>query len=149
MCRILVVEDDPRDAELIRESLEKLPATRGVHVVHTGEEALAFLEEHTIAGTTSRVGLVLLDLRMPGRDGLEVLRSIKEHPTHRNTPVVVLTASKEEADTWRCYHSYANAYVLKPESFDELARALQATVEFYCGVALPAPAEPPSMRTAE
>ena len=147
-CPVLLVEDDPHDMEFIRETLAALPLPPVLHITRDGSEAIDFIlqrGEHTEA---PRPHLILLDLRLPRQDGFEVLRIVKSDPACRNIPVVVLTASKLESDTWHCYHLYANAYVEKPAESSAFAAALHATVSFYCDVTVPPPHTPPTMYTS-
>ncbi|AFZ69607.1 response regulator [Deinococcus peraridilitoris] len=146
MCQILLVEDNPLDVEFIRETLMQFPVSVTLHVARDGAEALDFLRNDGERQGPPRPDLILLDLRLPRRDGFEVLEVIKTHPLDRNIPVVVLTISNEEADAWRSYHLYANAFITKPADLQRFTETLHATVEFYCHVTLRPPKQPPQPR---
>src|SRR5438876_1025150 len=119
--RILLAEDNDRDIELTMEALEEHHLANGVIVVHNGEEALDYLY---MRGKFSRrpegnPALILLDLKMPKIDGLEVLKMVKNDPGLKTIPVVMLTSSGEEKDLMQSYDSGVNSYVVKPVNFTE------------------------------
>jgi two-component system response regulator len=127
---ILLVEDNPNDVELALHALKKNNLSNQVHVVRDGVEALDF-----IFGTGPYAGrdlgavprVILLDLKLPRVDGLEVLRRVKADPRTRAIPVVVLTSSREERDIIESYQLGVNSYIVKPvnfEQFSETARQL-------------------------
>lgn len=139
--RILLVEDDPRDAELTRAALEALPLANPVDWVGDGEEALAYLFRR---GPYARrdegaPAVVLLDLKLPKVDGLEVLRAIRADEALRSTPVVMLTSSRDEQDLVRSYQLGVNAFVVKPMDFAEFAEAVQRVGLFWAVVNEPPP----------
>lgn len=126
---ILLVEDNPNDVKLTLHAFKRHKIVNRVHVVRDGAEALDFLFGRGIYGaqrpTAPRV--VLLDLKLPKIDGLEVLRQIKADPVTRVIPVVVLTSSAEERDIVESYQLGVNSYIVKPvdfEQFSEVARLL-------------------------
>jgi two-component system response regulator len=123
---VLYVEDDLDHAELVRRSLAR--HTHGGSILHIedGEAALDYLGRID-ADTVDRPGLILLDLRLPKVDGLEVLRTVKQNPRLSDIPVVVLTTSASDSDLQRAYAQNANSYLVKPEDFpalDELMKTL-------------------------
>jgi two-component system response regulator len=124
--QILLVEDSENDIELTIASLGKYVANR-VDVARDGAEALDYLfRRGAFAGrTTGAPVLVMLDLKMPKVDGLEVLRTIKADPVLRQVPVVVLTSSREQSDVVQSYQLGVNAYVVKPVEFDTFADAVK------------------------
>lgn len=124
--RILLVEDDPDDAELIVDGLRRSNLGNEIDIVHDGVEALDYLYRRaSFAGrTTPDPLLVLLDLKMPRIDGRQVLRQIKSDPTLKSVPVVVLTSSAHERDVESGYDLGANAYVVKPVHFGDLIDAV-------------------------
>jgi two-component system, response regulator len=117
---ILLVEDNPNDAELTLRALKQRNLANQVHLCRDGAEALAFFSDH--ASPVPKV--VLLDLKLPKIDGLEVLKSLKEDSRTKAIPVVVLTSSREEPDIERAYALGANSYIVKPVDFDAFARAV-------------------------
>ena len=131
--RILLVEDNPKDVELAMVALGKSQLADDVVVVRDGAEALDYLRaEGEYAGRArGNPALVLLDLKLPKVDGLEVLEQIKSDPTLQAIPVVMLTASREEQDLLRSYKSGVNAYVVKPVSFKEFSGTIQDIGVFW------------------
>jgi two-component system, response regulator len=125
---ILLVEDNPNDVELALHALEKNKLSNRIHVVRDGVEALDF-----IFGTGSYEGrsvndvpkVILLDLKLPKVDGLEVLKRIKADQRTRMIPVVVLTSSTEESDIVASYHLGVNSYIVKPVDFQQFTEAVR------------------------
>jgi CheY-like chemotaxis protein len=128
--RVLLVEDDPDHAELVRRGLEECCA--GLALVHLedGETALAYLRDRDAPGSPERPHLILLDLRLPRVDGLEVLREIKSSPDLSDIPCVVLTTSRAEGDMVKAYRLHANSYLVKPGSYESFA-ALMSEIDRY------------------
>lgn len=114
---ILLVEDNPMDVDLTLRAFKRRRVTNPVHVARDGEEALAWIPRWEAGEPTPTV--VLLDLKLPRVDGLEVLRQFKSHPTLRVVPVVVLTTSAEHADVKQAYELGANSYIVKPVEFEK------------------------------
>jgi len=114
---ILLVEDNPMDVDLTLRAFKRRRVTNTVHVARDGEEALAWLPRWEAGEPTPAV--ILLDLKLPRVDGLEVLRQLKSHPTLRSIPVVVLTTSAEHADVRTAYQLGANSYIVKPVEFEK------------------------------
>ena len=130
---ILLVEDNPTDAELTMRALKKKNLTNNLVWVKDGAEALEFLFATGAYSDRSIEGLprlILLDLRMPKVDGLEVLQRIKADERTRKIPVVVLTSSKEDKDIVESYELGVNSYVSKPVEFDEFTEAV-STLGLY------------------
>ena len=120
---ILLVEDSPDDQLLIRRAFRKAHLLNPLNVAEDGDEAVAYLAR--TAGYADRAAhplpsIVLLDLKLPRRSGLEVLAWVRAQPLLRRTPVVVLTSSREDADVARAYELGANSYLVKPVAFDGL-----------------------------
>lgn len=136
---ILLAEDDPADVELALSAMEALASTRRIAVVHNGEDALDYLyrRRRWRGRGAGQPALVLLDLKMPGIGGLEVLRSIKSDARMRCIPVVVFTSSGERRDVALCYANGANAYVVKPVEFSSFTETLQAIGHFWTGLNVP------------
>jgi CheY-like chemotaxis protein len=125
---ILLVEDDPNDADLALRALRKHHLALHVHHVEDGAAALAFMfATGPYAGRLPemRPKVVLLDLKLPKVDGLEVLRKIKGDPRTQITPVVILTSSKEDKDLLESYRLGVNSYIVKPVEFDTFAEVVK------------------------
>jgi CheY-like chemotaxis protein len=125
---ILLVEDSPEDLELALRALRKANLTNHIEVCRDGAEALDFIfGEGAHAGRRLADGpkVILLDLKLPKVDGLEVLKRIKTDPRTRMIPVVVLTSSKEQSDVVRSYELGVNSYIVKPVNFEGFASAVQ------------------------
>jgi two-component system, response regulator len=126
---ILIVEDDPRDAELTLRALKKNNLANNVCVAEDGEEALDFFfcrgkfESRSFKNTPK---VVLLDLKLPKVNGLEVLRIIKADSRTKHIPVVVVTSSREEPDMIEAYNLGVNSYVVKPVDFDKFVNAMSS-----------------------
>jgi two-component system response regulator len=117
---ILLVEDNPDDAELTIRVLKKHNLANNLVHLHDGEEALKFLFENDM----NIPKIILLDLKMPKVDGIEVLRKIKTDEVRKIIPVIVLTSSKEDRDIIESYKLGVNAYVVKPVEFDKFMEAV-------------------------
>jgi two-component system response regulator len=113
---ILLVEDNQEDLELTLHALKRENLANHVHVARDGEEALEFLQGNGNSGAC-RPKLILLDLKLPKVDGMQVLKQIKSDPRTKTIPVVILTSSKEERDLLNGYHLGANSYIQKPVDF--------------------------------
>jgi CheY-like chemotaxis protein len=131
--RILIVEDDPNDVELTLTALEEYNLANEVVVTRDGEEALDYLycRGNFKARSNDNPAVLLLDLKLPKRDGLEVLRQIKSDEKLRVIPVVVLTSSHEEKDVVASYKLGVNAYVVKPVDFHEFVNAVRELGIFW------------------
>ena len=116
---ILLVEDNPNDAELTQRAFRKSDLDVRLTIVRDGAEALDYL-----FGGKPRPKVVLLDLKLPKIDGIDVLRRIRAGERTRTIPVVVLTSSQEERDIVECYELGANSYVVKPVDFDRFYRTV-------------------------
>jgi CheY-like chemotaxis protein len=125
---ILLVEDNPKDVELTLRAFQKANLTNRIHVARDGAEALAFLFcEGPHVGRRMEDGpkVILLDLKLPKVDGLEVLRRIKGDPRTRSMPVVMLTSSREQRDVVESYDLGVNSYIVKPVNFEQFLEAVQ------------------------
>ena len=139
--RILLVEDDPRDVELTLTALEDYKLANEVILARDGKEALDYL--HCRGQFTARSGgnpaVMLLDLKLPKIDGLEVLQQIRSDDKLKMIPVVVLTSSHEEKDLVRSYKLGVNAYVVKPVDFHEFVNAVKELAVFWAIINQPPP----------
>ena len=131
--RILMVEDDPKDVELTMTALEGYNLANEVIVTRDGEEALDYLYRRGKYTTRSsdHPAVILLDLKLPKIDGLEVLRQVKSDDNLKMIPVVVLTSSREEKDLVSSYKLGVNAYVVKPVDFHEFVNAIKELGVFW------------------
>jgi len=138
---ILLVEDNPNDLELTLIALEKSQLANEVIVVRDGAEALDYMNcKGAFAGRPEgNPAVVLLDLKLPKIDGIEVLSRIRGQEKTRSTPVVMLTSSREEQDVVRSYTSGVNAYVVKPVDFQEFIRAIADLGMFWAVINEPPP----------
>ncbi len=138
---ILLVEDNPADVELTLHALRQERLANGIVVVRDGEEALDYLFRRGVYAGRAQgpPRLVMLDLKLPKVDGLDVLRAVKSDPRTKAIPVVVLTSSQEEADVVESYHLSVNAYVQKPVDFDQFRHAIGQIGLFWLVVNTPAP----------
>jgi CheY-like chemotaxis protein len=131
---ILLVEDDPGDVLMTQEAFEHHKIRNALHVVSDGVEALRYVRQEPPYQDVPRPGLILLDLNLPKKDGLEVLAEIKTDPDLRTIPVVVLTTSEAEEDILRSYSLHANAYVSKPVDFDRFVEVVRQIDDFFVTV---------------
>jgi len=123
---ILLVEDNPADVELTLRAFRRRKLTNPIAVARDGEEALDYVHRRgAFADSAPIPGLILLDLRLPKVDGLEVLRELKSHPVYRNIPVVVLTTSSEDRDIKKSYELGAASYIVKPVEFEKFLEVVE------------------------
>jgi len=125
---ILLVEDNQDDAELTIRALKKYNLANNLLHLQDGEEALNFLFQSNVSTIPK---IILLDIKMPKVDGMEVLRKIKNDPYRRIIPVVVLTSSREERDIIESYKLGVNAYIVKPVEFDKFVKAVSEIGFFW------------------
>ncbi len=132
--QILMVEDNPDDIELTMEALKDAKVGNILNVVKDGEEALAYLRGEGRFQGSSRPDLILLDLNMPKKDGREVLKEIKSHPSLKRIPVVILTTSQAEEDILNTYDLHANCYITKPVDFSQFLKVVRSIEDFWLTV---------------
>lgn len=139
--RILMVEDDPKDVELTLTALEEYNLANEVIVTRDGEEALDYLycRGQFKDRNTDNPAVMLLDLKLPKVDGLEILKIIKSDEKLRMIPIVVLTSSHEEKDMVTSYKLGVNAYVVKPVDFHEFVNAIKELGIFWAVINAPPP----------
>jgi CheY-like chemotaxis protein len=131
---ILLVEDSPTDALITREALSQAKVLNRLHHVEDGYEAMDFLHRKGDYASAPRPGLILLDLNLPKKSGLEVLDEIKSDPALQTIPVVVLTTSKASSEVEAAYRKHANCYIAKPVEFQDMARSIQALENFWFSI---------------
>jgi two-component system, response regulator len=127
--QILIVEDNPRDAEFTVRALRKNNLANDVVIAHDGDEAIDFLfcrGKYSQRSFLHPPKVVLLDLKLPKVSGLEVLRIVKEDVRTRNIPIVVVSSSREEPDVKEAYNLGVNSYVVKPVDFDDFVKAVSS-----------------------
>jgi CheY-like chemotaxis protein len=134
MVNVLLVEDDAGDVLMTREAFEHYKIRNTLHVVTDGEQAIQFLRQEGDFAEAPRPGLIMLDLNLPRRDGMEVLAEIKADPELRLIPVVILTTSQAEEDIVRSYELHANAYVTKPVDFERFIEVIRQIDNFFITV---------------
>ena len=131
---ILLVEDDPNDVFLIQRAFRKANLANPIQVMNDGEAAVQYLSGQEPYADRDRYPLpmlMLLDLKLPRRSGLEVLEWLKQQPKLKRVPVVVLTSSREHTDLNRAYDLGANSYLVKPVAFDSLLNMVQTLNQYW------------------
>jgi two-component system, chemotaxis family, response regulator Rcp1 len=131
---ILLVEDNPGDADLAREALEGNKMCNELRVVSDGEEAMAYLRRQGKYCDAPRPDLILLDLNLPKKDGREVLAEIKADEDLKRIPVVVLTMSMDEEDILKSYNLHANCYITKPIDVSQFFKVVKTIEDFWLGI---------------
>ena len=129
---VLLVEDNTDDVIMIREAFEQSLTPIQLYVVSNGEQAIKFVRRTD--AVAPRPSLILLDLNLPIRNGLEVLADLKGDDEFLSIPIVVLTTSRAPNDIERCYALHANAYILKPPDFDGFAGVIQQVATCFLGL---------------
>ena len=128
---ILLVEDNPGDRRLTVEALKEAKIGNELHAVNDGAAAIAFLRRQGKYVDAPRPGLILLDLNLPKMDGREVLKEIKQDPSLKSIPVVILTTSEAEEDIIKTYDSHANCYITKPVDFEQFMKVVRSIQDFW------------------
>ena len=128
---ILLVEDSEPDILLTEEAFSEARVANRLHVARDGEEALQFLRRQGEHAGAPRPDVILMDINMPRKNGLEVLEEIKADPELRSIPVLILTTSQAEDDVRRSYSGHASGYVVKPVGFENFLQAIRAFEEFW------------------
>ncbi len=131
---ILMADDSPSDMAIAQEAVKSSQFLNRPHTVTNGEEVLAFLRREGRYADAPVPDLILLDLNMPRKGGLEVLAEIKSHPQWKLIPVIVLTASQAERDVAAAYGHHANCYIVKPVDFDRFIEVVQFIENFWFNI---------------
>jgi two-component system, chemotaxis family, response regulator Rcp1 len=131
---ILLVEDNPGDILLTKEALKEAKIHNSLSVAHDGVEAMAFLRREGEFADAPRPELILLDLNMPRKNGIEVLAEIKGDPVLHRIPVVILTTSDSDRDVLKAYDLNANCYVTKPVDLDQFIKVIHTIDEFWLSI---------------
>lgn len=136
--KMLLVDDDPNDVELLQLALHELSCIRTLDIVHDGEQVLNYLiGSGTQPPTRQLPRFVLMDLKLPKLTGIEVLRAIRRHPTTQTLPVVIMSSSLEETDVRACYNLGVNSYVVKPLDFQQFLVSVQQVGSYWMTVNSP------------
>ncbi len=141
---ILLVEDNPMDVILTLDAFKEAKLKNTINVAKNGEEALDYLfgqGKYADRNLYPMPNLILLDLKMPGIDGFEVLRKIKSTNNLRRIPVIILTSSKEERDRTLSYDNGANSYLMKPVSFEGFIEVVRKIDDYWFSLNIEAPAD--------
>ena len=128
---VLLVEDDEGDVLMTREAFEYYKIQNRLHVVSDGEQAMQFLHREGQYADAPRPGLILLDVNLPRKSGMEVLADLKQDDDLLTIPVIMLTTSQAEEDILRSYELHANAYVTKPVDFENFIAAIRQIDDFF------------------
>lgn len=128
---ILLVDDDPDCRMLVREAISQSKISNTIFEAANGQAALDFIFQRGQHQSAPRPGLVYLDIEMPGMNGQEVLRQIKQSPAHRDIPVVMMTGVSDEAEMKQAAFNGANSYTLKPASAQEFLRTVLASTDYW------------------
>lgn len=131
---ILLVEDNLGDVRLTKEAMKEAKVRNRIDVVSDGEEAMAFLHRRGKHTDANRPDVILLDLNLPKKTGLEVLKEIKEDPSLRRIPVVVITTSRAEQDIVRSYDLHANCYITKPVDLGQFLEVVKSIDDFWLAI---------------
>jgi chemotaxis family two-component system response regulator Rcp1 len=131
---ILLVEDSPGDVRLTREALRDAKVQNILHVASDGMEATSFLRRKGKFSEAPRPDLILLDLNLPKKGGREVLEEIKQDPSLKSIPVVILTTSSAEEDILRSYQLHANCYITKPVDLDQFLKVVKTIDNFWLAI---------------
>jgi chemotaxis family two-component system response regulator Rcp1 len=129
--QVLLVEDDPGDVRLTQEAFHQANPSVQLHVASDGVEAMAYLRQQAVPGTSPRPDLILLDLNLPKMDGRQVLASIKEDPGLKTIPTIILTTSEAEADIAKGYLLQANCYLCKPVQLDAFEILIKSVSDLW------------------
>lgn len=128
---ILMIDDNPTDVLLIKEAFALCETSSEVHVVEDGVYALEFLQRQGEYSNVPRPDIILLDLNMPRKSGLEVLAELKSNPELKAIPVIIYTSSVTQEDVKAAYNNYANSYIKKSVDFDDCIRTAKSIRDFW------------------
>ncbi len=131
---ILLVEDNEGDVGLVEEVFQEAKIRNNLNIAEDGEEAMLFLRKEGKFSDVPSPDIILLDLNLPGKDGREVLKEIKEDNELKRIPVVILTTSKAEEDVLKSYNLHANSYITKPVDFDQFLKVIKSIENFWLDI---------------
>lgn len=129
--RLLLVEDNLGDIRLTKEAIKASKVDFEMDVISDGELVLDFLNQKGNFSEAERPDLIMLDLNLPKKNGIEILREIKESPSLRRIPVIAVTTSEADHDVTMAYDLHANAYILKPVDFDDFTKVIKLIDSFW------------------
>ena len=132
--KILVVEDNPGDARLLIEAFREVNPDVEIQWARDGNETVKLLKANEASSSERPIDLVMLDLKLPRMDGLDVLREVKSNSRLRSVPIVVLSSSMSDRDVETSYGLYANSYVVKPSDLDGLLKMVSTMNEYWFGI---------------
>lgn len=133
---VLLIEDNPADIRLIMEIISEFSIENKINVVKNGVEALDYLYKRDNYKNVETPNLILLDLNLPKKSGLEVLKEIKKDNKLKIIPVIVLTTSRNDDDLFESYDHHANAFVTKPADLDKFIKAIRSFEDFWFNMTL-------------
>lgn len=131
---ILLIEDNEGDVGLVEEVFHEAEIMNNLNIAEDGEEAILFLRKEGKFSNVPGPDIILLDLNLPGKDGREVLKEIKEDDELKRIPVVILTTSKAEEDILKSYNLHANSYITKPVDFDQFIKVIKSIENFWLDI---------------
>lgn len=128
---ILLADDQDTDAFFIEQAFSQSMITNNVHWVKDGQEVLDFLNGHNGHENKPRPHLIVMDIKMPRKDGMETLKELKAHAEHKDIPVIIMSGSQAMSDVKEAYANYANAYVSKSNGFEDMMALISAMEKFW------------------
>ena len=129
--RLLLVEDNPGDIRLTLEAIKECKIEIDMDVVSDGDKVMSFLYKEGEFQNAERPDIIMLDLNLPKKNGIEILKEIKSSPKLKRIPVIAVTTSEADHDIFKAYDTHANAYILKPVDFDDFTRVIQQMDAFW------------------
>ena len=129
--RLLLVEDNPGDIRLTLEAIKECKIEIEMDVISDGDKVMSFLFKEGEFHNAERPDIIMLDLNLPKRNGIEILKEIKASPKLKRIPVIAVTTSEADHDIYKAYDTHANAYILKPVDFDDFTRVIQQMDAFW------------------
>ncbi len=129
---ILLVEDNPMDVDLTRRAFARQNISNPIQIARDGEAAISFIDKWAEGELLPQI--ILLDLKLPRVDGLDVLQRLKTHPIYRQIPVIILTSSSDSGDISRAYQLGANSYIIKPVDFDKFLEVANLLHSYWCNM---------------
>jgi chemotaxis family two-component system response regulator Rcp1 len=129
--RLLLVEDNPGDIRLTLEAIKECRIEIDLDVISDGDKVMSFLYKEGEFQNAERPDIIMLDLNLPKRNGIEILKEIKTSAKLKRIPVIAVTTSEADHDIFKAYDTYANAYILKPVDFDDFTRVIQQMDAFW------------------